>query len=586
MSRDQEVFHYRRQTTEQHQQQADATQAIQQTAAEQANATWTDFHQDSKFLMAHRRSSLFSTYQDSAEMTAVKQALHDLNRFFKRQIPLQQDQSNVQAAQCTQLYDNLIDSCRRYIDAKGRPLTIQGRARLRMVRQLHNQLTRERQLLAGCIHNLVDQVSQQGAAVPWNHLLQMLRQAQLDTDGLAVRQVGNGTSDVLRISDGASAIYFKPEEKLPLRTITTESVCQQYQQAHRKDRALQQIESLLTDRDFINFLPAVADMLISVGITTDDLEPSQLAVFTQKMQTPEAQALFEYMFDSFPILRNMEKLATAFRMGVTIRKPLALDTACSNARIAPGRMLSQRNVAASRIASLLGMPDLVAESKTVLLTHEGQTKRGNIMRHASGMSMYALYTESEKPGALPLRYSPEVMRQLSSLQLMDSLCGQVDRNASNYMLEYEDRDGFRVLTKVTAIDNDISFGKLPFDRVCAGLSSLPGLVDEATGKITLPALDADLCNRLMALTPAVLRFALADLLENDEIDALCSRLQGIQRLLQDQQAAGNLHLLRPDEWAQAAPLYRNAPADPRRAYISADFLPTTRAPATVATDAD
>lgn len=586
MSRDQEVFQYRRQADEQRQRQAAAAQATQQTTAQQANATWTDFHQDSEYLIAHQRNSLFSTYRDSAEMAAVKQDLRALNDFFQQQIPLQQNQSSAQAAQCAQLYDQLLDSCRRYITAKGRPLTSQGRARLRMVQQLQNQLARERQLLAGCIHNLVSQAPQQGAAIPWSFLLHELRQAQLDTEGLAVRQVGNGTSEVLRIADGANALYFKPEEKAPPATLSAESVCRQYIEEHRNDPAFQKIQPVLSEYIFNAFLPMIGDLLGSAGISLDDLEPSQLAVFTQKMQDPAAQQSFAPLLTACPLLQNMEHLATAFRMATTIRKPLALDTACKHARIAHGRPLSQRNVAACRIASLLGMPSLVAESKTVLLTHEGQTTRGNLMRHASGMSMYALHAASQQPGALPLRYSPEVMRQLSSLQLMDSLCGQIDRNASNYMLEYEDRDGFRVLTKVTAIDNDISFGTLSFDRAKSGISALPELIDKPTGKITLPALDEDLCNRIMALTPAVLRFALADLLENDELDALAQRLQGIQQLLRDQQAAGNLHLLRPDEWAQAVPLYHNASADRQRAYISTNFLPPTQAPAAAAPDAE
>lgn len=120
MSRDQEVFQYRRQADEQRQRQAAAAQAAQQTTAQQANATWTDFHQDSEYLIAHQRNSLFSTYRDSAEMAAVKQDLRALNDFFQQQIPLQQNQSSAQAAQCAQLYDQLLDSCRRYITAKGR----------------------------------------------------------------------------------------------------------------------------------------------------------------------------------------------------------------------------------------------------------------------------------------------------------------------------------------------------------------------------------------------------------------------------------------------------------------------------------
>lgn len=580
MPREQEVFQYRRQADEQRQRQNNAAQAAQQTAAAQANATWTDFHQDSEYLIAHQRNSLFSTYRDSAEMAEVKQKLRALNDFFQQQIPLQQNQSSAQAAQCAHLYDQLLDSCRCYITAKGRPLTSQGRARLRMVQQLQNQLSRERQLLAGCIHNLVSQ----RASIPWSFLLHELRQAQLDTEGFAVRQVGNGTSDVLRIADGANALYFKPEEKVPPATISTESVCQQYIEAHQNDPAFQKIQPVLSDSIFKAFLPMIGDLLGSVDISLDDLEPSQLAVFTQKMQARGEP--FAPLLNACPLLQDMEHLATAFRMATTIRKPLALDTVCYQACIAHGRPLSQRNVAASRVASLLGMPSLVAESKTVLLTHAGQTTRGNLMRHASGMSMYALHTASKQPGALPLRYSLEVIRQLSSLQLMDSLCGQVDRNASNYMLEYEDRDGFRVLTKVTAIDNDISFGTLSYDHAKSGVSMLPQLVDEPTGKITLPALDKDLYNRIIALTPAVLRFALADLLENDELDALAQRLQGIQQLLQGQQTAGNLRLLQPDEWAQAVSLYQNAPADRLRAYISTNFLPTTQTPSATAADAE
>lgn len=113
--------------------------------------------------------------------------------------------------------------------------------------------------------------------------------------------------------------------------------------------------------------------------------------------------------------------------------------------------MSRRNVATSRMASLLGLEELIAKSQTVDITDEatGRLIRGNLMDQAEGIE-YADASEDMING----KVTSSFLRDVTNLQVLDVLCGQLDRHGGNMMYKVENGN----ITGVQGIDNDAAFG--------------------------------------------------------------------------------------------------------------------------------
>ncbi|MEM6619208.1 MAG: hypothetical protein AAF631_07900 [Pseudomonadota bacterium] len=114
-------------------------------------------------------------------------------------------------------------------------------------------------------------------------------------------------------------------------------------------------------------------------------------------------------------------------------------------------------------------------------------------------------------------------RDLADAQLLDALCGQVDRHMGNLM-RVIDRDGN---IRIKLFDNDLAFGTgnyhLRDPDPFGNLTALPKTVDVATKRA------------ILALTPDALAQRLAGLLSPGEIQAVGERLQQIQSHLRSPQ---------------------------------------------------
>lgn len=147
---------------------------------------------------------------------------------------------------------------------------------------------------------------------------------------------------------------------------------------------------------------------------------------------------------------------------------------------APG--FGKRNVATCVTAQNLGLGHLVPDTKLILvdglpaiamekgngesifkdvdtvvdppIPPESQWKRNGIRKTEDGRIVYKKNT----PNPLVIEKDPAVDRafqqQLTSLQWLDAVCGQVDRHEKNYLVDIH-----HGTLEIHAIDNDFSFGK-------------------------------------------------------------------------------------------------------------------------------
>jgi len=207
--------------------------------------------------------------------------------------------------------------------------------------------------------------------------------------------------------------------------------------------------------------------------------------------------------------------------------------------------LSKRNVATSRLAEILGLGDLVARSETAKLVDAtgGGTRTGNLMQEAGGVEvagyvvdqMRGQYGEARRRGVeskdvehsgIDDKITPEFMKSLISLQILDNLAAQEDRHSANYFAEIVDGK----LGKVQGIDHDFSFGNstLVGDGSGSDIGTHGRNILDKNGKLRIPYMDKALADRITALKVEDLRIIMADVLEPWAIDALCTRFQQVK----------------------------------------------------------
>lgn len=137
-----------------------------------------------------------------------------------------------------------------------------------------------------------------------------------------------------------------------------------------------------------------------------------------------------------------------------------------------------------------------------------------------------------------------MIKSLINLQLLDTICGQVDRNSSNLFFTYEERDGKRILKGVTGIDSDMAFGTTAYaalEERRDGFLQLKPI--EQNGTCTLPYLDQTVCAHILSLDKNMVFFVMSDLLNQKELDALWGRIEGVQNLL-----LKNIDRMTDDTW--------------------------------------
>lgn len=123
-----------------------------------------------------------------------------------------------------------------------------------------------------------------------------------------------------------------------------------------------------------------------------------------------------------------------------------------------GETIETRNVAMTRMAELMGTPKLLAKSFPMRLKQGDLIDSGVFMENAEGIDIAKL-----QPGSPMENFTEEVysygpgLKSLSQIEVLDYICGNVDRHTGNMFYHFENIDGKPRFTGVTGIDNDMSF---------------------------------------------------------------------------------------------------------------------------------
>ena len=211
--------------------------------------------------------------------------------------------------------------------------------------------------------------------------------------------------------------------------------------------------------------------------------------------------------------------------------------------------ISGRNVATSRMASMMGIGNLIAKSERVEAIEPGKEngRVGNLMDKADGTEAKELigqyiiselgnsdkkYRDGDIGAMVAGKMSGSFQKDLSNLQVFDYICGQIDRHFENFFIQTDANEQF---SGVTGIDNDLSFGQATLNS--SGLYGQYGskVVGE-NGELAIQHMSKEFAVSILSLPEQSVRFALADLIEQPEIEACCNRLRALKTALQKEMA--------------------------------------------------
>ena len=198
-----------------------------------------------------------------------------------------------------------------------------------------------------------------------------------------------------------------------------------------------------------------------------------------------------------------------------VRTPIVINR--DNVSIQDGDRIDSRNSAMSAVASLIGCPHVIAASRPLVIydekTHE--YREGTFMEFAKGKDINALDAVDELRIINPSQYeSASVKEQLADLQVLDYICGNVDRHAGNIVYNYDPQT--QKVIGITGIDNDSSFMKQDIDT--------NGQVIRLPGANRLRVINERMAKTISSLTEGQLRATLHGYgLDQEAVDAAWKR---------------------------------------------------------------
>ncbi len=478
---------------------AGAQRAEQQEAVESANLARTSLSALYTSLKDSKRGGLHLGSGNSELYNAVMSSLGLIDTAMRKRFTADVTTNLGQLYEMEQLYGALISACSAYTARA--PKTAAGQARKDIVLQIQAIASRDMVSLGSVRSDFCKLPPQEQSNKDWNALLDETRTVHLRTEDFSkLDKAGGGqASEVYKLKGSNTTVaagqdatpleelhFFKPEDEIDLdagsfKAMGFQAMVRRYPDLPKKDRQ------------------ALQRWYLEGGELPEKLSP----------QAAEAK---EYM------------VARQSGMDVTVGQLMEV----SGIREEGGKAnTTRRNVATSRMASLLGVGGLVARSETAEMHDEatGKTVRGNLMEKAKGMEYDAYrskHLDHQKEIAQP-EVTGGFQRDMVNLQVLDYICGQVDRHQSNMMYQADESGK---LTGLQGIDNDAAFGtNLDVTVLKDHNRSDRRVFDPSTGELTLPYMDKNLAMRIRELDPKAVRFALAGLLTEAEVEAAVKRLE-------------------------------------------------------------
>lgn len=423
-------------------------------------------------------------------------------------------------------YQELIKACAAYTSRGA--WTEKGKAREKIVKQLQTKASTDMVALSSVITDFCSLPAEEQSSRNWNELLDQCRSVKLTTDDfsklddekgakasevyvLAKDKEGKGKVKI-KGSDGKTSelpdtFYFKPEDEFDMS---------------KKKNADRVVENA-----FKRF-PKLEDddkKIIRAWAAKTNSKSQDLSDQLKKLSSDGMTAI---------IFIN-DHLNSVDSTNTLIKQMHADNDNKVN--------MTRRNVATSRMAAILGLDDLIARSETAEIFDKatGTTINGNLMAKAKGEctadSYYSklkknkpvFYVEANKPTIdISATATGTFQRDMCSLQVLDDICGQVDRHDSNFLISTNNKGE---LSGLQGIDNDGSFGLNEHAESYKDKMYAKSTYNIKTGEMVLPYMDKKLADRIEALDSEIIKYSMKDLLTEEEINMLLKRFDNVKKAI-------------------------------------------------------
>ena len=553
------------------------------------------------------------TRKASKEMAAIETELEGLSAILE-DMPFDQYDEDFMRSGCKTLTDrlrHLLEKCEDYLVEKN-PHSAEGKVRYNLVKQIADRVSTDITELDEKIEAfLLLSEEERDRIVSWAEFLNWKRTLEFTDhmDGVTIQKTGGNTSDVIVIEKDGKKLFFKKEENQKaadfskiLQEKANEVIDRTPDDAAEpaKDISYQMMlirglyaetyNSVVLQKGMVKAFSDVTrkgdgfgelkDFCKKIGFKRFDRVGSVLAFVEAIEDKAERQKAQKALGDIFFELKKAAVLA---------------DVGANTGKIGAGEELTKRNVAASRMAQLLGIPDIIPKSEMATVSVNGEKSYGVVMEEAKGTETFSLYNgriDREYRGK-ELVMAPEAVKDHFDMQIFDDICGQVDRHAANRMVVMEKRDfngrEVYVINKAKGIDSDFAFGDIRYADIKERNRGRLERVESNTG-LLIPAMSKELADRILELSPEIINYEMTGLLNRTERAALCDRLVGIQQAILKQKAYEDDHPEEPSKfveqgnWQETANrLYNKAAGDENTrnlldncTYVRSSFLLGTK----------
>jgi len=425
-------------------------------------------------------------------------------------------------------YENLLNSCNEFIK-QGKDLTGIGKGRLHCVNAIRALVTEDMRSL-----NEAGGLSQKGRTL--RRVIQEGRSITASVnEGEEIKTVGGQMNSripvKLTLEDGSEEEGFFTEnnqskgvEKI-LEDIVSENAAR-YGDDSFEAKIARNVCSFKS-RNLTSIYSSVKDRLEEF-LKSDDLEES-LEDYdkTFSLLGPFLNMLDGAVKDELRKQENKELRRYCLNLiNDTLTRSITGMVNTEFAKIPEGEGIDKRNTAMSTVANYLGMGSLIAGARSFTLkTAEGE-KKGTFQQKAKGKNFDNLLKDdpaweiAQYPGFEDMEH-PAVKQQLADLQVLDYLCGNIDRHASNMLYKVEKVKGKTMITGIMGIDNDMSFGTIDTAANNAG--------EKMVNPENMRVMRADTARKILDMTPESLDLMLADMnFTGPEMDAAKTRLNKLQ----------------------------------------------------------